>query len=252
MLRIGVRRAASSLPFPWFSRAVPTFQRQALPETLEKAISSTFQAGFEEVYSHILRSLVAGQFHTLEESFEPTLHAKIASDLSYLDRQGLVLALRDQNARVEVTFCNAEHHFGVPINRSEVRDLKFFVVHAALSNYVRKSDVKMHLLDLLATSTLPNLTSAADLMKQEVLKLDCVFRSTMKIAVLNLAGEILQGEGEGAEEHILQFEAAITAKQSQLRLLSMPDPVEMQDWQWVLTDIDQALAGNPYTVTKSL
>jgi len=251
MLRIAVRRAASSLLFPWFSREVPAIQQEALPDKLEKAIKDTFSDGFSQVYSHILRTLVAGRLDTLQESLEPTLHAKVVSDLSYLARQGQVLTLLNPGAQVQVAFCNAKHHFGVPINRAEVRDFSFIVVHPTFSHYVSKKDVNMYMLDLLKLPSLPDSKTIAGLMKQEVLKLDCLVRTSMKLAVLNAAGETLQGGKEGEEEHLLQFAAGLTDQQAQLGLFSMPDELEMQNWQWTLTDIDHELSGNPYKVSKS-
>jgi hypothetical protein len=136
MLRIAVRRPAASLLFPWFSRPIPAVEREKLPENLETCINLAFGSGFEEVYSHILRSIVEGQVRVLEEALEPTLYFKLTSDLSYLSRHALTLKLLNSIARVRTSFCNAKYNSGVPINRSEVRNVGFYVSHKDYSPYV--------------------------------------------------------------------------------------------------------------------
>jgi hypothetical protein len=89
-------------------------------------------------------------------------------------------------------------------------------------------------------------------MKQGVLQLQCIVRTNLKIAVVNAAGEIVQNCKEGEEEHLLQFEASTAdEKLDQNGKYSPPNPFDKPNRQWILTDVDHELAGNPYKVVRS-
>lgn len=223
-----------------------------LSPSLSSSLHTTFQDGFSQVYRHLLLSLTDSSYSHLASALEPTLYAKLDSDLSYLSRQGLTLHLVNPDAPVTFTLCNAIHKVGVPINRSDVREKGFYLISSQPSHLVDKKHVKMHILDIFNFREIPDFNSVIRLMKTEILQIDCLIRTSMKLIVKNASGEIVQNSDkiDQIEEHCLQFETYLTEKLQKFGIFSMPKDIEMKDWKWVLTDVDRELEGNKYKIVR--
>lgn len=242
------RRALASLTFPWFSGPCPQVEKSPLKPFLEKQLQSYFSSGFSQVYGHLLRTITTGEVDELSESVESTLFSRLKSDLSALQHEELKLELINDGADVSVQFYNAKHCYGVPISRAETRRFKYSMKQGPRSDYVDTKDCVLFILDFFnfigASKDAKFLSSA---IKYETLWVDCIMRSKMKLLVVNKQGEVLQGQRDEQEEaHLLQFEATIGKPPEKGGLFALPETINLPDVDWVLTDVDRRLDGNPY------
>ena len=239
-------RFTSTLRLPWVFD-VPLVPTHTPPHPgLCKEMDFAINTGFPIAYIELLRAISESNHEVLKSCLENNLFQGITAGLEDVKQSGHRLTLINPSAPVYVSLHNSALHIGPFIDRAQTKDLLTIKKLTARGEMSRVKDVWLHKRD-----------GQVSLPLSFVLKVDCLIKSKAKLVMEDGDGKAVKGKkDESEEEHILRFEVARLKEGGFFNLYdnflryfkyAVDEETEspFKDQEWVVTDIDKHLRGNP-------
>lgn len=242
-----------SIRFPWRFNDRSPFRLYPVPKSYYPNLQRK-EKGFIDAYNEILLSIKDNDLSYLKQIMEENIYAEMKEGLDVLKRRGQRIRIVNNNSPVILHFYNQNLYLGAHLERSKNTNIEEepWAFKEKPINVSNEKGSKIPLDKWLLYSR--DLNSC-------VLKIDVIFNTSKKLIIVNEQDDILKGESSKAiETHKFRFEKVIKSK-SFWNLLNFYfnlfnyyvgygsiDPFE--DAEWVLTDIDDFLNGNPYTKVR--
>lgn len=216
--------------------------------SLQKDLQFETSEGFGLAYIQLLKAISERNTEVLQSCLEGNLYKAIARSLAEFDLSKQTLRLVNGDAPVTVTLHNSSIHIGPFIEREKNETLLRAKDMRHREQYTRIKDVVIY----------KDPTSPFTLPLSFLLQLDCLIRSKAKLVLEDELGNVVKGrKDESEEEHVIRFEVACPKTKGLLRiyanfirfiLYAAGDDKEnypFSDGQWVISDLDGELKGNP-------
>jgi hypothetical protein len=209
--------------------------------------------GFVHAYSSIVKAVAESDLKYLERVTEPRLYAEVKRGLESVTTNKGQLVLRNPEATVTSALCNSRLYFNVGITRKDstpdcsVEETKY------LQDFSDGMYARLNKKDIISYPFNKDC--------QIVLKVDVVFSSSLKLVLQDESGEEVRGKsGNSVERHMMRFETETKVLGSYFKASSrifngVLFPLGLNqgwidDYDWLVTDIDECLEGNPFSIPK--
>ncbi|CAG9332744.1 unnamed protein product [Blepharisma stoltei] len=233
---IHIRRLFSSAVLPWkFSNSkayeLPLANGELNVELLKEKDS------FLYVYDEILKSYENQDIGWLEDVMEPNLFKKLQSGMQEIKANEKKIQIINEKESTDVTYHNAVCLVGVNIDRSK--------------NKIETNPVE----NTFNYGRVPNLLLYGP-DGSIILRVSALYASKKKLALFDKSNNLIEGDNnDDIEYHKFQFEKMVQYKFMirdflkfiNWNILEGKDPFE--DSEWIITDIDDSLDGNPILVS---
>lgn len=252
------RTFATPLTFPWkFKQSTPPFDLKEVPPVLASQLGGLHE-GFAHASKFLIESLSSHDYRSLERVLEPRLYAVIQSSLTEFEKQALRLKPLNP-VPASVKLYNFSAAVGVVVNRSKNLAKERFMMINSFEDMLPllKSMPMLNSLPL-DNSLLKHLTFylSPGAPASVCLAVDVVVRGLAPLSAVSHSVDMIYSEPV-EELHVFKFESdkLIEASQSDLsRKMGMTDIMKYATQQaeglfsgsWTITDIDNAMQGNPY------
>lgn len=214
---------------------------------LQKDLQFETSEGFSLAYIQLLKAISERNTEVLQTCLEGNLYKAIARSLAEFDLSKQTLRLVNEDAPVTVALHNSSIHIGPFINREKnviltrAKDMRS-------EQYTRIKDVIIY----------KDPKSLFSLPLSFLLQLDCLIRSKAKLVLEDELGNVVKGrKDESEEEHVIRFEVACPKTKGLMRMYANflrfilyaagDEKVKypFREGQWVISDLDGELKGNP-------
>mmetsp|Transcript_28153 Transcript_28153/g.50370 ORF Transcript_28153/g.50370 Transcript_28153/m.50370 type:complete len:264 (+) Transcript_28153:2260-3051(+) len=258
-----VRRAFSTpLTFPWkFKQTSPPFDLKEVPVPLVHRLSQ-FHDGFSFAYSVLVESLSKKDYKHLEKILEPKLYDRVKLSLAELDKSSMQLRLLNSEP-AKLRMHNFKASMGVYLNRKNNMPRDRYMLISTYENL--KALLK-------SSPMLASRIPADDSLLDEMMfymspdapanmcySVDAVFRGPAPLSAASHGVDMIYTESQ-EELHVVKFEIEKIFGKTQSELakkqadggmdsimnLASQNSESMFAGNWVITDIDNTLGGNPY------
>ena len=250
--RMNLTKEFEHLRFPWKFNGHGFYNLLPLRPKLDEELQE-IKPGFELAFKSLLKGIVNQEDYLLKSVLEPRMLSEVHNCLSTVSRRNHSLQIVNTDSPVFVFFYNAQVTKGVDLVRNQNVNNSYEV--ESLADY-REKLVEAPRLDAQDIFFYTKLGKPQD--NHLVFKVDVVVYSSVKLIVKNENSEVIFGnESTNPERHKFRFEIM---KKMQPGLLQN---VVSTGWaisyfacnkgswpfcssEWMVTDIDDHLQGNPY------
>lgn len=230
---------------PWkFGAYVPSMSKTLLP-TLESDMRLQ-QDGFNLAYISLVKALANNDTDFLKSVAEPRLFQSLKTSLDSMAEKKGSMKIVNEDAVFRPEFFNAQLRIKASIDRKPLGE----VIKGDSMKPIKTNDTPRLLKEDIHIYNDSEISSI-------VLKVDVVYTSMFKLVMADETGEEVQGKAdETPETHMLTFETesmptGIIFPGLWHRVNSILYAVGYSNWMsefnWIITDIDEHLNGNPYT-----
>lgn len=245
-------RSFQALSFPWrFNESTP-FLLAPLSKSVDELLKSS-QEGFVGAYKSILEAFVNSDTEFLESVMEPNLFSETKISLDTIKRRRHCLELVNPDSKVNTFMYNDFITAGVHVDRSKNKEKGFEVgSFDELTNKLKRDALGF---------TYNYLNGIVPTEQSHILlSVDLLFNSPSKLVLRDEEGNVLRGnESRSSEIHKLKFETMMEFKKgafgsvgslvSLLKCAYFNKNSLLEGPQWLVTDIDDFLQGNPHAKT---
>lgn len=248
-------RSFQSLHFPWRFNDRTPFMLLPLSDTLNNDLQA-FKQGFITAFKETLIALEENDSDFLKEIMEPKLFSEVISGLDTLKRREHNLKRTNPDQFVYAYFYNDRIYRGVNLDRSlnndkELTERQMYDIDIKIR---RNKEPRMNVQNLLKFEG-----KDGHLTNNLIFKIDVVYNTATKLIVLDENGERIIGEqNKSPETHKFRFETMTTIPDGYLNDMMIKVQLPMyylygygvnpfKDSDWIITDIDDHLKGNPFS-----
>lgn len=245
-----------ALSFPWRFDTRSAFKLVPCSPSLSKTLS-LHNAGFLSAFKSVPKAIAEGDCSFFHNVMEPRLAKAMDEGLGVIKRRNNELRLINEGEYVASYFYNEKLYVGVDIVRdNNSKKLECFGL-TDLFGFIRWSnDGRVPVVNVkLFYETL-------SLLKPKViLKVDVLYSSPMKLVLFDETGECLKGQKNYMPEtHKLRFESMLSfpdttmgkvhAIRELVKFARAGDSSLLKEADWLITDVDDYLKGNPFVVAS--
>ncbi|CAG9335413.1 unnamed protein product [Blepharisma stoltei] len=248
-------RRSYSLLFPWRFNDKSPFRLFPVSKLLFTELDEA-REGFLQAYDEVLKSLEDYDFEHLNSIMEPRLFSEIKIGLNSIKGREQCVKRINTDDHVDVYFYNQNLYIGAEIDRSKNENLYPEPITVMRYNPRNLNDMrrisidKWHIYGISSNSF--------------ILKIDVVFNTSKKLVIVNEKDEKIVGDiSDSRETHKFRFEKMIKGEVGSFKKIELGikalsyslfprfgvNPFE--ESEWIITDIDDFLNGNPYKAIEN-
>ncbi|CAG9327616.1 unnamed protein product [Blepharisma stoltei] len=247
-------RSFQSLHFPWRFNDRSPFTLLPLTDVLTNELQ-VYKQGFITAFRETLCALEENDTDFLKSVMEPRLYPEVHAGLDTLKRRGHSIKRTNTDQFIYAYYYNDRIYQGVNIDRSlnkgkEMEKAQMMNVDLRIG---KSKEPRMYMENMKIFTGKDGL-----LTNNLIFKVDVVYNTAVKLIVLDENGEKLIGDqNKSPETHKFRFETmtempsgvmtqALTNFQIMLYYLNCMGTNPIKVNEWIITDIDDHLKGNPF------
>lgn len=245
-----------AISFPWRFDFRSSFKLIPSPPPLSKVLSP-HNTGFLSAFKSVTQAIADRDHFFLQKVLEPRLAKALNEGLDVIKRRNNDLKLVNESEYVTSYFYNERLYFGADIIRdknSKNLQIKTLPEISEVFNWERDCRVPAHNVRVLHENI-------SNLQAKIIFKVDVLYSSPVKLILFDHTGECVRGQTNYMPEtHKFSFETAHAYPDSKWGIAtSMIELVKfarankstlLENADWLITDIDSYLEGNPFVLTN--